>query len=60
MSKNYLVEINDGGTSLIRVTDNGSGIEADDVIIESGVFEGYTTGAPVLLRFLNQNTITFQ
>ena len=31
-------------------------IEADDVIIESGVFEGYTTGAPVLLRFLNQNT----
>ena len=31
-------------------------IEADDVIIESGVFEGYTTGAPVLLRFLNQKT----
>ena len=31
-------------------------IEADDVIIESGVFEGCTTGAPVLLRFLNQNT----
>ena len=31
-------------------------IEADDVIIESGVFEGYTTGAPILLRFLNQNT----
>lgn len=25
------VEINDGGTTLIRVTDNGSGIEADDV-----------------------------
>ena len=31
-------------------------IEADDVIIESGIFEGYTTGAPILLRFLNQNT----
>ncbi len=31
-------------------------IESDDVIIESGVFEGYTTGAPILLRFLNQNT----
>ncbi len=31
-------------------------IEADDVIIETGVFEGYTTGAPILLRFLNQNT----
>nr|MCR5215315.1 DNA mismatch repair endonuclease MutL [Eubacterium sp.] len=25
------VEINDGGTSMIRVTDNGCGIEADDV-----------------------------
>ena len=25
------VEIRDGGTSLIRITDNGSGIEADDI-----------------------------
>lgn len=31
-------------------------IEADEPIIESGVFNGYTTGAPVLIRFLNQNT----
>lgn len=31
-------------------------IEADEIIIESGVFNGYTTGAPVLLRFLNTNT----
>ena len=30
-------------------------IEADEVIIESGTFNGYTTGAPILLRFLNQN-----
>ena len=25
------IEISDGGTTMIRVTDNGSGIEADDV-----------------------------
>ena len=25
------VEIKDGGTSLIRITDNGSGIEKDDI-----------------------------
>lgn len=31
-------------------------IEADEIIIESGVFNGYTTGAPILLRFLNTNT----
>ena len=31
-------------------------VENDDVIIESGIFNGYTTGAPILLRFLNQNT----
>ncbi len=31
-------------------------IEADEVIIDSGVFNGYTTGAPILLRFLNTNT----
>lgn len=31
-------------------------IEPDEIIIESGVFNGYTTGAPVLLRFLNTNT----
>ena len=31
-------------------------IEPDLVIIDSGVFNGYTTGAPILLRFLNTNT----
>jgi len=31
-------------------------IESDEIIIESGVFNGYTTGAPILLRFLNTNT----
>lgn len=31
-------------------------IEADEVIIESGVFNNFTTGAPILLRFLNTNT----
>lgn len=31
-------------------------IEADEPIIESGVFNGYTTGAPILIRFLNLNT----
>ena len=31
-------------------------VEADEVMIETGVFEGYTTGAPILLRFLNKNT----
>lgn len=30
-------------------------IEADEIIIDSGVFEGYTTGSPILLRFLNTN-----
>lgn len=31
-------------------------IEADEVIISSGVFNDYTTGAPILLRFNNTNT----
>ncbi len=31
-------------------------IEEDKPIIESGVFNGYTTGAPILIRFLNNNT----
>lgn len=31
-------------------------IEDDEVIIESGVFNGYTTGAPILLIFNNTNT----
>ena len=30
--------------------------EADLPIIESGLFNGYTTGTPMLIRFLNQNT----
>lgn len=45
---------------LLRRKSGGKGttprIEADEIIIESGVFNGYTTGAPILLRFLNQNT----
>ncbi len=31
-------------------------VEADEVKIESGVFNGYTTGAPILLKFNNNNT----
>lgn len=31
-------------------------IETDEIIIDSGVFENHTTGAPICLRFLNQNT----
>ena len=30
-------------------------IEADEIIIDSGVFNGYTTGSSILLRFLNTN-----
>ena len=31
-------------------------IESDLPIIESGLFNGYTTGTPMLVRFLNNNT----
>lgn len=31
-------------------------LEADEVILESGVFNGYTTGGAILIRFLNTNT----
>jgi chorismate synthase len=31
-------------------------IEEDKVLIESGVFNGYTTGGAILLKFLNNNT----
>ena len=45
---------------LLRRKSGGKGttprIEADEIIIESGVFNGCTTGAPILLRFLNTNT----
>lgn len=45
---------------LLRRKSGGKGttprIEADEIIIETGVFNGYTTGAPILLRFLNTNT----
>ena len=30
--------------------------ESDEPIIEAGLFNGYTTGAPLLIRFLNENT----
>lgn len=47
-------------TDLQRRKSGGKGttprIEPDEIIIESGVFNGYTTGAPILLRFLNTNT----
>lgn len=32
--------------------------ESDNPIIEAGIFNGYTTGAPLLIRFLNENTIS--
>ena len=45
---------------LLRRKSGGIGttprIEPDEILIESGVFNGYTTGAPILLRFLNTNT----
>ncbi|MDE6656532.1 MAG: chorismate synthase, partial [Anaeroplasmataceae bacterium] len=31
-------------------------IEPDEILIQSGVFEGFTTGGAILLRFLNTNT----
>lgn len=31
-------------------------MESDMPLIETGVFNGYTTGAPLLIRFLNENT----
>lgn len=33
-----------------------SRVEADTPIIESGLFNGYTTGTPMLIRFENNNT----
>ena len=33
-----------------------SRVESDLPIIESGLFNGYTTGTPMLVRFLNNNT----
>ena len=33
-----------------------SRVECDEPIIESGLFNGYTTGTPMLIRFLNSNT----
>lgn len=45
---------------LLRRKSGGLGttprIEDDLVLIESGVFNGYTTGAPISLRFVNNNT----
>ena len=50
----------DFNEDLLRRKSGGLGttprIEADEVIIESGVFNGYTTGGAILLRFLNNNT----
>ena len=33
-------------------------VEADEPLIMSGVFNGYTTGAPILIMFKNENTIS--
>lgn len=32
--------------------------ESDKPLIESGLFNGYTTGTPMLIRFLNENTVS--
>ena len=54
------LDAEDFNSDLSRRKSGGLGttprVEADEVMIESGVFEGYTTGAPILLRFLNKNT----
>ncbi len=45
---------------LLRRKSGGLGttprIEADEILLETGIFEGKTTGAPIMIRFLNQNT----
>ena len=50
----------DFNRDLLRRKSGGLGttprIEEDEVLIESGVFNGYTTGGAILLRFLNNNT----
>ena len=50
----------DFSSDLLRRKSGGLGttprIEDDEIMIESGVFNGYTTGAPILLRFVNNNT----
>ena len=47
-------------TDLSRRKSGGLGttprIEADEVCIQSGILNGYTTGAPILLTFKNTNT----
>ena len=47
-------------TDLSRRKSGGLGttprIEPDQIIIDSGIFNGCTTGAPISLRFLNTNT----
>lgn len=54
------LDSHDFEADLLRRKSGGLGttprIEADEPIIETGLFNGYTTGAPLLIRFLNQNT----
>ena len=54
------LSVEDFSRDLSRRKSGGLGttprIEADEVIIESGVFNGYTTGGAIMLRFLNNNT----
>ena len=54
------LDANDFLTDLSRRKPNKpsqtSRVETDLPIIESGLFNGYTTGTPMLIRFLNSNT----
>lgn len=49
----------DFALDLVRRKSGGLGttprVEADEVILESGIFNGYTTGSAILIRFLNTN-----
>jgi chorismate synthase len=53
------LDVNDFEEDLLRRRSGALGTtlrkEADEVIIESGIFNGYTTGAPILLQFKNTN-----
>lgn len=54
------LSVDDFKSDLLRRKSGGIGttprIEPDEVMIESGVFNGFTTGAPISLRFINTNT----
>jgi DNA mismatch repair protein MutL len=57
-AKNIIIEIRNGGKSYIRVTDDGSGIPADEVEL---AFERHATGKISTLEDLNNiNTLGFR